>query len=74
MSTNGADLRVLAERLSQLASRLGAEETAEEDVVKLAQEAAELSAEAGHTIDAALGELAERGRADQAPDLGLDAT
>ena len=69
MTGGSTELSELAARLAELADRLGDAQTPDEEAVKLAREAAELSAEAGQRIDSAVGELAERGGpdADAAP-------
>ena len=69
MTGGGAELSELAARLAELADRLGDAQTPDEEAVKLAREAAEISVEAGQRIDSAVENLAERGGpdADAAP-------
>ena len=64
--TNGdaaTRVRELAEKLSQLAERLGNPEVGDPEAAELAREAAELVSQAGNEVERA---LAEQGAADEA--------
>ena len=57
-------LRDITDRLESIATEMEAEETGEERIAELIREAADLAAQAGREVDAAMRSAAEAQRAD----------